>query len=58
MESTGMNNTEIFTGKSKDDFRCRPSYPLVAIDWLRARCPGERVHGIGTPHFYSAELSS
>ena len=56
MESTGMNNTEIFTGKSKDDFRCRPSYPLVAIDWLRARFPGERAHGIETPHFYSAEL--
>ena len=47
MESTGMNNTEIFTGKSKDDFRCRPSYPLVAIDWLRARCPGERVLDVG-----------
>ena len=57
MGSTGMNKTEIFTGQSKDDFRCRPSYPLVAIDWLRVRCPGERVHGIETPHFYSAELS-
>ena len=42
-----MNNTEIFTGKSKDYFRCRPSYPLVAIDWLRARCPGERVLDVG-----------
>ena len=42
-----MNNTEIFTGKSKDYFRCRPSYPAVAIDWLRARCPGERVLDVG-----------
>ena len=42
-----MNNTEIFTGKSKDYFRCRPSYPAAAIDWLRARCPGGRVLDVG-----------
>ena len=42
-----MDNTEIFTGKSKDYFRCRPSYPAVAIDWLRARCRGERVLDVG-----------
>ena len=34
-----MNNQELFSGRSDDYFRCRPSYPAAAADWLYERCP-------------------
>ena len=42
-----MNSKEVFTGKSDDYFRCRPSYPECAVDWLRERCRGNSVVDIG-----------
>lgn len=42
-----MNNKEVFTGRSKDYSRCRPSYPDSVVDWLRERCSGERVVDVG-----------
>ena len=42
-----MNNRSLFTSKSDDYFRFRPSYPDAAIDWLRERCLGEDVVDIG-----------
>ena len=42
-----MDNKELFTHKSDDYSRFRPSYPAAAIDWLRAEIRGERVVDIG-----------
>jgi SAM-dependent methyltransferase len=48
-----MENTGLFTGKSDDYARFRPSYPAEAIDWLRSRTAGERLldAGAGTGIF-------
>ena len=42
-----MNNRSVFSGKSEDYFRYRPSYPDVAFEWLRERCSGEIAVDIG-----------
>lgn len=42
-----MNNKALFTGKSDDYFRCRPSYPEAAVRWLRQKCSGENVVDVG-----------
>lgn len=42
-----MNNKELFTHKSDDYAKFRPSYPLAAIAWLREKIPGEQVVDIG-----------
>ena len=53
-----MNNTELFSSKSEDYSKFRPSYPDVAIDWLFEKC-GD-VHtldvGAGTGIFTKALL--
>ena len=41
------SNTELFTSKSNDYSRFRPSYPEQAIDWLKSRTRGETVLDIG-----------
>ena len=42
-----MDNKALFSGKSDDYCRFRPSYPESSVQWLRARCPGENVVDIG-----------
>ena len=42
-----MDNRQLFSGKSEDYFRCRPSYPESAVRWLRERCQGECAADIG-----------
>lgn len=42
-----MNNKEIFTGRSNDYSRCRPSYPDSAVEWLRNHCSGDHVVDVG-----------
>lgn len=42
-----MDNKHIFTGKSNDYFRYRPSYPYEAVKWLREKCSGDKVADIG-----------
>ena len=42
-----MDNTKLFSQKSEDYSRFRPSYPDAAIDWLRQRCQGESVVDVG-----------
>lgn len=42
-----MNNKEIFTGRSDDYSRFRPSYPEAAVNWLYERCPEARVADVG-----------
>jgi SAM-dependent methyltransferase len=42
-----MENTQLFSGKSEDYFRYRPSYPETAVRWLREKCAGEHVADIG-----------
>ena len=42
-----MNNKELFTHKSDDYAKYRPSYPLAAITWLREKIAGEQVVDIG-----------
>ena len=42
-----MDNKCIFTGKSDDYFRFRPSYPNSAAHWLRAKCSGEKAVDVG-----------
>ena len=42
-----MNNKSLFTGKSDDYFRCRPSYPEAAVRWLRQKCSGDKAVDIG-----------
>lgn len=43
-----MNNNEIFTGRSRDYSRCRPSYPDSSVDFLREPCSEDHVVDIGT----------
>lgn len=43
-----MNNNEIFTGRSNDYSRYRPSYPDSSVDFLREHCSEDRVVDIGT----------
>ena len=45
MDMTG--NTELFTNKSDDYSRYRPSYPEAAVAWLRESVKGENVVDIG-----------
>ena len=40
-------NTELFTLKSADYARFRPSYPETAVRWLKSRTAGEHVLDIG-----------
>ena len=42
-----MNNKELFNCKSDDYARFRPSYPLIAIEWLKTKVSGEEVVDIG-----------
>lgn len=42
-----MDNQSLFTGKSEDYFRYRPSYPEASVEWLRKRCSGNNVVDIG-----------
>lgn len=42
-----MDNKMLFTCKAEDYFRCRPSYPDAAVDWLRERSSGKDVVDIG-----------
>ena len=42
-----MDNTKLFSHKSDDYSRFRPSYPQEAIAWLRQRCQGESVVDVG-----------
>lgn len=42
-----MDNKELFTCKSDDYSRYRPSYPEAAVDWLRTAVSGESVVDIG-----------
>ena len=51
-----MDNKELFTYKSEDYFRFRPSYPDAAVDFLYSQCPGGKVidTGAGTGIFTKA----
>ena len=42
-----MDNTKLFSHKSDDYSRFRPSYPQEAIAWLRQKCQGESVVDVG-----------
>lgn len=42
-----MDNTQLFTHKSNDYSRFRPSYPDAAIDWLYTKCGSCRVLDVG-----------
>ena len=42
-----MNNTDLFSRKSGDYSRFRPSYPEAAIDWLFERCGPKHVLDVG-----------
>lgn len=42
-----MDNKELFSLKSEDYSRFRPSYPECAARWLKQNCSGERVADIG-----------
>ena len=42
-----MNNKELFTGKSDDYSRFRPSYPDAAVNFLYERCPKARAADVG-----------
>ena len=42
-----MDNKELFSGKSDDYARYRPSYPEAAVDWLKLAAAGEDVLDIG-----------
>lgn len=42
-----MDSTQLFTHKSNDYSRFRPSYPDAAIDWLYAKCGNCRVLDVG-----------
>ena len=42
-----MDNKELFSCKSDDYARYRPSYPEAAVDWLRSAVNGENVLDIG-----------
>ena len=42
-----MDNRNLFTGKSDDYFRYRPSYPATSVRWLKERVSGENVVDIG-----------
>ena len=42
-----INNTELFTRKSDDYSRYRPSYPDAAVDWLFEKYPAKHVLDIG-----------
>ena len=46
-ETFPMNNKELFSHKSDDYSKFRPSYPAAAVDWLRQNVAGERVLDIG-----------
>lgn len=42
-----MDNSQLFTHKSDDYSRFRPSYPDASIDWLYAKCGNCRVLDVG-----------
>ncbi|MBR2364428.1 MAG: class I SAM-dependent methyltransferase [Lentisphaeria bacterium] len=42
-----MDNKDLFTHKSTDYSLCRPSYPFVAVEWLREKVDGNTVLDIG-----------
>lgn len=42
-----MNNTELFSSKSEDYSKFRPSYPDVAVDWLFEKCGDVQTLDIG-----------
>lgn len=42
-----MDNKELFSRKSDDYSKFRPSYPDAAVDWLRKNISGEQILDIG-----------
>ena len=42
-----MDNRELFTDKSEDYVRFRPSYPTESVAWMRARCEDVTVVDVG-----------
>ncbi|MBR2509869.1 MAG: methyltransferase domain-containing protein [Lentisphaeria bacterium] len=42
-----MNNRELFSAKSEDYSKFRPSYPEAAVEWLKSRTGGESVLDVG-----------
>ena len=47
LEKFTMDNRTLFTGKSDDYFRYRPSYPEASARWIKERCSGENAVDIG-----------
>ena len=42
-----VDSKELFDGRAEDYYKCRPSYPEEAIDWLKSKVFGEDVLDIG-----------
>ncbi len=42
-----FDSKELFAGRAEDYYKCRPSYPEEAIDWLKSKVFGEDVLDIG-----------